>query len=109
MAQQMVGGNVITIDLLIYWVISVALFAALDFYASKRLGGRKTLGFKALRIPKFISLAAVSAISIILMILFSTGYKIEFGIMTFLGVPYFAMWVFYLSCVLRRIRSEKRR
>lgn len=90
-----------------YWIVSVAFFMILDRYACKKLGGAHMLGYKVLRVPRFFSLMAVSAITIgVLMWTRFSGHLLSYSAMTFLGLPYFVIWVFFLINVLRRIRAE---
>ena len=107
--EQMVGGEVVLIDILLYFAISLAVFAILDLYAGKRLGGKQALGYQALRIPKFISLMTVGVVSVVIGVLFFGGLTVKGSSVTFFGVPYFSMWLFYMVCVFRRIRAEKNR
>ena len=105
--DQMIGGEVVLIDIVIYFAISLAWYGLLDLFARKKLGGSATPGYQALRFPKFISLTVVSAVSLILGIFFMGGLTVKASTATYFGVPYFAMWVFYLVCVLRRLRAER--
>ena len=105
--DQMIGGEVVLIDIVIYFAISLAWYGLLDLFARKKLGGSAAPGYQALRFPKFISLAAVSAVSIVLGVLFMGGLRVKASTATYIGIPYFAMWVFYMVCVFRRLRAER--
>lgn len=91
----------------IYWIVSIAFFLLLDRYASKKLGGQRMLGYKVLRVPRFFSMIAVSAISIVVLLWCQFGgLQMTYSGLTYLGLPYFVIWVFFLVNVLRRIRAE---
>lgn len=90
-----------------YWILSVALLWLLDLYACKKLGGKRMLGYKILRIPRFFSLMFVSGVSIVILVLSHyVGIEISYNALTFLGLPYFLTWIFFLVNVLRRVRAE---
>lgn len=90
-----------------YWIISMAFIMILDRYASKKLGGARMLGYKVLRVPKFFCMVAVSAISVIVLLWSRLGgLQMSYNALTFLGLPYFIIWIFFLVNVLRRIRAE---
>ena len=110
MEKVMVPGNVVLMDLLIYWILSMIVIFVIDRYARWRLGGAKELGYLVLRIPRFITMIVVSSVTVGFYFVFWLGHKeISYTTETFLGIPYFAMWVFFLVCVFRRIRAEKAR
>ena len=100
-----VGGEVIMIEVLIYWAASAALIAAMDFYARRRLG-KGTAGYIALRVPRFIAAVAVTLTSIGI-VLYTTRFDIPLHIVSYLGIPYLAMWFYFAVNVFRRIRAER--
>ncbi len=90
-----------------YWILSVVIFMILDRYASKKLGGPRMLGYKILRVPRFYALILVSAITIgVLIWVRFGGLQLTYNQLTYLGLPYFIIWVFVLTNFLRRIRAE---
>jgi len=101
----MVGGDVVSIEILIYWSASAVLLAAMDFYARKRLG-KGSAGYLSLRFPRFVAAIVVTLFSIAA-VFFTGRFDIPLATMSYLGVPYLAMWFFYLVCVFRRVRAEK--
>jgi len=101
----MVSGDVVVIEILIYWLISAAVIVFTDMYARKKLG-KKSLGYLSLRIPKFITVAIISIISIAI-ILYTRWNYISIETMTFLGVPYLGMWFYHIVVNFRRIRAER--
>jgi len=104
-AATMVGGDVIMIEILIYWAASAALIAAMDFYARKRLG-KGIAGYMALRVPRFIAAVVVSLTSIAI-VLYTTRFDIPQQVVSYLGIPYLAMWFYFVVNVFRRIRAER--
>lgn len=104
--RESVASDVIVMDMVLYWLITILLLALADFYAKGKLG-KDSLGFKALRIPKFIALTISSVATIIFCLLAFAGMVVSQDRLTYFGIPYFAVWVFYLCCVFRRVRAEK--
>lgn len=92
----------------IYWVFSVLLIVGLDYYAVKKLGSKRALAYKLLRIPKLFSLMAVSGYTLVFFILTRKEILIENNLFTFLGLPYFVVWIFFLVNVVRRLKAEKK-
>lgn len=100
-------GSVIMIDMGIYWIMSVALFSIMDMYAAKKLGGKQKLGYKVLRMPKFFSLIFVTGYTVVLGLLcLFTDFSVRATTLTFMGIPFFVAWLYYMVTVLRRIRAE---
>ena len=105
--QQTVGSQVVMIDICIYFLITVVLVLILDAYAAKRLGGKQAWGYRVLRMRRFGTLLTCSLFSVAVVAL--TWFEVvtvTLKVETFFGIPYFAMWFFYLASVLRRVRSE---
>lgn len=105
--DQIIGSEVVLFDIVIYFSVSIGWYGILDHYAKKKLGGSATPGYQALRIPKFISLLVVSAVSVLVGAFTMLGGSMRETTSSFLGIPYLSMWVFYLVVVLRRIRAER--
>jgi len=101
----MVSGEVVVIEILIYWLISAAVITITDLYARRKLG-KKSLGYLSLRIPKFVTAAIISVFSIAI-VLYTRWNYISVETMSFLGVPYLGMWFYYIVINFRRIRAEQ--
>jgi hypothetical protein len=106
--DKLAASDVIMMDIIIYAFVSLVLFQLMDFYAKKKLGGKNTTGFKALRFPKWLSLMIVSLFSIGIVVAARFGFTVRASTLTYFGIPYFVMWFYFLVSVLRRIRSETR-
>ncbi len=105
--EMIASSSVITIDMGIYFVLTVILVSLMDSYAKKKLGGKRSLGYKVLRLPKFVSLCLASLYTIILVVwsaYFDLAVKVSTE--TYLGLPYFVIWVFFLVNMMRRVRAE---
>ena len=100
----MVSGEVVVIEVLIYWLISAAVITIMDLYARKKLG-KDSPGYLSLRIRKFIVTIVISLLSIGI-ILYTRWNDISIEAMSFLGVPYLGLWFYYLVINFRRIRAE---
>jgi len=101
----MVSGEVVVIEILIYWLISAVVIVAIDFYAKKKLG-KESLGYLSLRIPKFVTVTIISVLSIVI-ILYTRWNDISVEAMSFIGVPYLGLWFFYVVINFRRVRAER--
>lgn len=107
MDAKIAAGSVIMVDMGLYWIFSIAILAILDKYAEKKMGGKRMMGYKVLRIPKFFSLIFVTGYTVILSFLsIFTDFSVKATTLTYMGIPYFVTWVYYLVTVLRRVRAE---
>jgi len=106
MDQVMVSGDVILIDVMIYWFFSAIAMVIVDVYAKRRLGGKKSPAYEPLRMSKLFMISTVSVISI-LIILITGRTDISFTMSTFIALPYAVIWMSYLISVFRRLRAEK--
>lgn len=91
-----------------YWIFSILFISALDYYAAKKLGGKRMLSYKILRMPRFFSLIFVSAYTIVFFVLTMKDILIRYSLFTYMGIPYFVVWVFFFINVFRRIKAEKK-
>ena len=105
--QDIASSGEIIASLGMCFVASVAIFMVLDFYASKKLGGKRMLGYKVLRIPRFFSLVFASAYTIVMFLLGNYGIiKLSYSALTYVQLPYFVLWIYFMITVLRRVRAE---
>ena len=100
----MVSGEVVVIEILIYWLISAVVIIGVDFYARNKLG-KESLGYLSLRVPKFIVATIISVLSMAI-VLYTRWNDISVETMSFLGVPYLGLWFYYMVINFRRIRAE---
>jgi hypothetical protein len=105
--DKLASSSVIATDIVIYAFASLVLLQLVDFYAKKKLGGKDQTSFKMLRLPKWISLVVVSVFSLGIMIATRFGFSVTASTLTYFGIPYFAVWFFFIVAVLRRIRAER--
>lgn len=102
-----VGKALFLANMGMYWILTIFVCMILDHYAKKKLGGKRALGYKVLQLPKFFCYVASSAYTIVLIILVQyVGMQFSYSTMTYLGLPYFLIWIFALVNVLRRVRAE---
>ncbi len=107
--DTLVSSSAIIFEVGTYWVFSMLFLTALDIFAMKRIpGGRRALGYRILRFLRFFSLVAVSLVTIIVFVLCMNGLEVQSSTLTFFGVPYFIVWVFFLINVLQRVRAERK-
>lgn len=105
---EIASSDMIMLEMGTYWIFSIIFISALDYYAAKKLGGKRMLAYKILRMPRFFSLIFISAYTIVFFVMSMAGVEIKYTIFTFLGIPYFAVWMFFLINVVRRIKAEKK-
>lgn len=91
-----------------YWIFSVVFISVVDYFAAKKLGGKRVLAYKILRMPRFFSLIFISLYTIVFFVMSMQDVKIDATLFTFLGIPYFVVWVFFFINVVRRIKAEKK-
>ncbi len=92
----------------LYWVISIGLVLILDLYAIKKLGGKTSAAYMVMRSQKMIVLMIVSAYTIgLLLVSRFANVVISKELFTYLGIPYFAVWLYILITTLRILRSAK--
>lgn len=102
-----VAKSVFVVNMGMYWILTVGVCMILDFYARKKLGGKRALGYKMLQLPKFFCYVLSSLYTMVLIILVHyVGMQFTNSTMTYLGLPYFVIWIFALVNVLRRVRAE---
>ncbi|MDR3072221.1 MAG: hypothetical protein LBU41_01885 [Clostridiales Family XIII bacterium] len=107
--EKLASTDVIMMDMMIYWILSIVLFQIMDFFAKKKLGGKNHEGYKVLRIPKFLAMSFVSlyAMGMLIYCFIKKDFTVSAQTLTFLGVPFYTAWVFFLINMLRRLRAEK--
>lgn len=105
---ELLGTDMIMFEMGTYWIFSIIFISGLDYYAAKRLGGRRVLAYKILRMPRFFALVFVSLYTIVFFVLSKFGVEIDYNLLTFFGIPYFASWIFFLVNVVRRIKAEEK-
>jgi hypothetical protein len=91
----------------IYWILSFAIFLVLDTYAKKKIGGKQHLGYLILKMPRFFCLLFVSLYTIgVIAVVNFVFHSVSAQTLNFLGVPYFAVWFYFVALVFRRIKAE---
>lgn len=107
MENQLISSTFLMMEIGVYWVVTVLVITILDLYAVKKLGGMSTPGYQLLRGQKMILLMVASLLTITAFVL---GYfkiiQISRSTLTYFGIPYFMIWVYFLVNVLRRVKAE---
>lgn len=104
--MENVVKDVVIMDMAIYWILTIVILGGLDLYAKGKMGNT-SLGYKALRIPKFAALCISSVATVIFVLSALLGLKISQTMLTYFGIPYFAVWVYYMCNVFRRVKAER--
>jgi hypothetical protein len=108
--KDIASYQVIIMEIAICWIVSMVLFSLMDLYAKKKLGGKDKLAYKVLRIPKFLTMCAVSAYAVVIVIICiirKENFSVTRDVLTYMDLPFFIGWVYYLVSVFRRIRAER--
>ena len=105
---EIATSNSIMFEMGTFWIFSILFISIIDYYAAKKLGGKRMLAYKILRMPRFFSLVFVSAYTIVFFVMCMSEVSIKYTTLTFLGIPYFVAWMFFFINVVRRIKAEKR-
>ena len=107
-ANDIASSEVIMMELLVYCVPSLVILYLMEFYAAKRIGDKRHLGYKILRIPKFISMVIIVGFTFVMgmLCLYKADFSVTRSTLTYFGIPYFAALFYYLIKMLRRVRAE---
>lgn len=103
-----INGDAIMFEMGTYWIFSIVFISVLNYFAARKLGGKRVLAYNILRMPRFFSLIFVSAYTIVFFVMSMMKVEINATLFTFLGIPYFVVWVFFFINVVRRIKAEKK-
>ena len=99
--------EVIMFEMAIYVILSMMEIGTINLYAAKKLGGRDTFAYMALRVQRFISLTVVSVYALVVFYWARfVGLEVSRQTLVYMGVPFFVMWVFHLFNVVRRVKAE---
>ena len=105
--QEVVSTQSIMTELVFYAVPSLLILLFMDWYAAKKIGNRMALGYRILRVPRFVSLSIICGFTVVIGVLcMYTDLSITRGTLTYFGLPYFIALVYYLVKMLRRVKSE---
>ena len=107
-ANDIANNQVIMMEVLIYCVPSLIILFLMDLYAAKRIGDKRKLGYKILRIPKIISMFIIVIFTFVvgMICLYNTDFSVTRSTLTYFGIPYFLALFYYLIKMLRRVRAE---
>lgn len=105
--EDVASSSVIMTEIIIYAIASILILMLMDFYAQKKIGNKMVLGYKILRIPKYVSLFIICGFTLIIGLLcMYADLSVTRGTLTYFGMPYFIALVYYLVKMLRRVRAE---
>ena len=105
--ETFVPKSLFVVNMGMYWILTIFVCMTLMYYAKKKLGGKRALGYKMLQLPRFFCYIASSGYTMVLVILVHyVGMQFTYSTMTYLGCPYFVIWIFVLVNVLRRVKAE---
>lgn len=108
--NDVANSSVIMTETLIYALAAFFILLLLDFYAAKGIGDRRRPAYQALRIYKSVSFFVVAVVTAVIALLcLLLDWSVTRGTLTYFGLPYFIVVIFYMVKVFRRVSSEKRR
>ena len=107
-ANDIASSQVIMMEVLIYCVPSLLILFLMDFYAAKRIGDKKRMGYKILRIPKIISMFIIVGFTFVvgLICMYNSDFSVTRSTLTYFGLPYFIALFYYMIKMMRRVRAE---
>ena len=107
--NDIASSQVIMTEIIIYCIPSILILLLMDHYAAKKIGSKAAIGYRVLRLPKFISLAIICGFTFIIGLLcMYMDLSVSRGTLTYFGLPYFIALVYYLVKMLRRVQAETR-
>lgn len=105
--EDIASSQVIMVEVVIYCIASILILLLMDWYAAKRIGNKLSMGYKVLRIPKYVSFMIICGFTVIVGILcMYSDFSVTRRVLTYFGLPYFIALVYYLVKMLRRVKSE---
>lgn len=105
--SETVHVNAVLSELFTYAVFSLVIIFLMDRYAAKKIGGRKTAGYRALNMPRHISLYIIYGFTLVIALLYMyTDFSVSRGTLSFFGIPYFIGLFYYLMKMLQRVKAE---
>ena len=108
--DDVVSTQAIMMEILIYGFVSILILLLMDAYAAKRIGDKTSLGYKVLRVPKYVSLLIICGFTLVIGLLcMYADFSVTRRTLTYLGLPYFIALVYYMIKMLRRVKSETKR
>jgi len=103
-------SDVIMTEIIIYCVASIFIVTILDFYAAKKIGDRRRPGYRILKTPRALTLFVIGAFTFVIGILcLVKDLTVSRYTLTYFGLPYFIMLVYYMVKVFRRVKAETNR
>lgn len=105
--EDIANSQVIMMEVVIYCIASILILLLMDWYAAKKIGSKLTMGYKVLRIPKYVSFMIICGFTVIIgIICMYSDFSVTRKVLTYFGLPYFIALVYYLVKMLRRVKAE---
>lgn len=99
--------DVIMIEVLMYWIVSLLIIMVMEWYAAKKIGGRQRMGFKVLRPHRNLAILIFSAFTAVIGILcLMRDFSCSRGTLSYFGLPYLIALLYYMVKMFRRVRAE---
>lgn len=105
--QDIASPDVIMVEVLMYWFASLIIILLFDWYAMKKIGGKRLMGYKVLRPHKMLAILIISGFTVVIGILCLTiDFSCTRGTLTYFGIPYLIGVLYYMVKMFRRVRAE---
>ncbi len=105
--EDIAGPDAIMIEVLIYWFASLLIILIMDWYAAKKIGGRKRMGYQVLRPHKSIAIMVFTVFTVVIGILcLMRGFSCTRRVLSYFGLPYLISLLYYMVKMFRRVRAE---
>lgn len=107
---EVVPASAIITELLTYAFFSVLIILLMDWYAAKKIGGRRKPGYQALTVPRHVALYLMGGFTIVMLLLcLYADFTVTRGTLSYFGIPYFIGLAYYLMKMLQRVRAETKK
>ena len=105
--NQVASSDVIMIEVLMYWLVSLLILFIMDWYAAKKIGGKQRMGYRVLKPHRSIALMICTVFTAGIGILcLMRDFTCTRGTLTYFGLPYLVGLLYYMVKMFRRVRAE---
>ena len=105
--DDVASPTVIMMEVLMYWIASMLILFVMDWYAAKKIGGKKRAGYQVLKPYRSIALMIFTAFTFIIGILcLMRDFSCSRGTLSYFGLPYLIGLLYYMVKMFRRVRAE---
>lgn len=105
--KDIASSDVIMWEVIVYFIGSLLILFIIDWYASFKIGGKSRPGYIALKGHRGISIMVMAAFTAVVgMLCLMRDFTCTRATLTYFGLPYLIMLLYYMVKVFRRVRAE---